>query len=393
MKQFILSLLIILANISSISAGIILPSKISQKNIQYSYKVNESDVINEKTLVTFSGDGIKGNGTGISQGSVMMVLSKSSKLDNYSECYFCNPSKQTLLNKPGVETNKIFPHSLTPFYRLKGLSDDIVYHLDYEKVEVQVPDGKYHQFAILQFPLNPAGTWRVIEESSKQLIEVKNGLLYAPQKVTPPEPDPQFDLSVESIKVTPTSNYLDGDVKASVTIKNNGNKTANNCCVRFFLSKYNSVYKPYQYLFSTVFKLGSLDAGASTTHEETLYFLSQSAASRGSYYIIADVYSSSAEKEDADNTNNQKATLFTVKSSKSLNIINERSFIRINNITEEDLGNTIYITGSNVRSIKQIPINTTGEMMITNQWSDPILFITIVNKDGTKEDLKMNNTK
>ena len=257
-----------------------------------------------------------------------------------------------------------------------------------------IPNGRYYQYMILQYVLNPAGKYTIIKEANNEYIDVKDSVFYAVKKTTPtPEPEKEFDLSVESIKVTPTSNSIDGDIKASVTIKNNGNKTANNCCVRFFLSKYNSVYKPYQYLFSTVFKLNSLDAGASITHEETLYFLSQSFASPGSYYIIADVYSSGAEKQDADDSNNQKATPFTVKSSKSLNIINERSFICINNITEEDLGNTIYITGSNARSIMQIPINTTGEMMITNQWSDPILFITIVNKDGTKEDLKMNNTK
>lgn len=391
MKQFILSLLIILANISNISAKVVLPYQILQTNITYSYNVIEGNVLNDKTVVTFNGNGL--NNTGISSGTCTLVLSKAPYLDNYSECYYSIPYKQILLNKPGVESKKVFPFD-NPQYRLISINNDGYYTLTHRKE--RIPNGRYYQYIILNFALNPAGSWTIIKEASNQMIEVKDGLYYAAKKADPtpePEPEKKFDLSVESIKVTPTSNYIDGDVKASVTIKNNGNKTANNCCVRFFLSKYNSVYKPYQYLFSTVFKLNSLDAGASITHEETLYFLSQSFASPGSYYIIADVYSSGAEKQDADDSNNQKATPFTVKSSKSLNIINERSFIRINNITEEDLGNTIYITGSNARSIKQIPINTTGEMMITNQWSDPILFITIVNKDGTKEDLKMNNTK
>ena len=59
------------------------------------------------------------------------------------------------------------------------------------------------------------------------MIKVKDGLYYAAKKADPtpePEPEKKFDLSVESIKVTPNSNSINGDVKASVTIKNNGTK-------------------------------------------------------------------------------------------------------------------------------------------------------------------------
>lgn len=392
MKQFILSLFIVLANISSISAKVVLPYQISQTNITYSYNVTEGNVLNSKTVVTFNGNGL--NNTGISRGTCTLVLSKTPYLDNYSECYYSAPYRQILLNKPGVESNYIFPLEGNKQYRLISINNDSYYTLTHKRE--QIPNGIYYQYILLKFALNPAGSWAIIKEANNQMIEVKDGLYYAAKKADPtpkPEPEKKFDLSVESIKITPTSNSIDGDIKASVTIKNNGNKAADNCCVRFFLSKYNTVYKPYQYLFSTVFKLGSLDAGKSTSHEETLKFLSQSAASPGSYYVIADVYSSTAEKEDSDDTNNQKATPFTMKSGKSLNIIHEKSLIRINNITEEDLGNTIYITGSNAKSIKQIPINTTNEMTITNEWSDQILFITIVNTDGTRKDIKMNNIK
>lgn len=391
-KQFILSLLIILANISNISAEVVPPYQILQTNITYSYNVTEGNVLNSKTVVTFNGNGL--NNTGISRGTCTLVLSKTPYLDNYSECYYSAPYKQILLNKPGVESNYIFPLEGNKQYRLISINNDSYYTLTHRRE--QIPNGIYYQYILLKFALNPAGSWAIIKEANNQMIKVKDGLYYAAKKADPtpePEPEKKFDLSVESIKVTPNSNSINGDVKASVTIKNNGNKTVNNCCVRFFLSKYNTVYKPYQYLFSTVFKLGSLDAGKSTTHEETLNFLSQSAASPGSYYIIADVYSSTAEKEDSDDTNNQKATPFTIKSGKSLNIINNRSSIQITNITEEDLGNTIYITGSNARSIKEIPINTTNEINITNNWSDPILFITIIDKDGNRKDTKINNTK
>ena len=377
MKRIIL--FVVLCIISTFAKS----EKIAVKNvitsdIQYTYSPFTNNP-NDGAEFTYTGDGLND----IMKGYVYYVISSSTNFDD-SEYSYVIPFGRFYVASGTTKFSETYN-----WYNCKkflGITNNSVILGD----NTSAVNGIYYQCMILYYYSKSEKKWKITAFKEKNNKDVIVG------SVSPnPEPEPgsKYDLTIESIKVTPTSNYLDGDVKASVTIKNNGNKTANNCCVRFFLSKNNTVNKPYQYLFSTVFKLGSLNAGASITHEETLYFLSQSAASPGSYYIIADVYSSSAEKEDADNTNNQKATPFTVKSSKSLNIINERSFIRINNITEEDLGNTIYITGSNARSIKQIPINTTGEMMITNQWSDPILFITIVNKDGTKEDLKMNNTK
>lgn len=82
MKQFILSLLIILANISNISAEVVPPYQILQTNITYSYNVTEGNVLNSKTVVTFNGNGL--NNTGISRGTCTLVLSKTPYLDNYS---------------------------------------------------------------------------------------------------------------------------------------------------------------------------------------------------------------------------------------------------------------------------------------------------------------------
>lgn len=199
MKQFILSLFIILANISNISAKVVLPYQILQTNITYSYNVVVGNVLNNGTVVTFNGNGL--NNTGISSGTCTLVLSKSPYLDNYSECYYSIPYKQIRLNKPGVESKNVFPLKDNDQHRLISINDDGFYTFTHRKE--RIPNGKYYQYIILNFALNPAGSWAIIKEANNQMIEVKDGLYYAAKKADPtpePEPEKKFDLSVESIK-------------------------------------------------------------------------------------------------------------------------------------------------------------------------------------------------
>lgn len=353
-------------------------NKVLTSEIKYTYTVEYPDLFPGKNTFTFTGKGLDD----IMRGYLYYVISKSSDF--------------THSNSYAIRLNRFSPQSSGPTIRsyncyweddshqFLGLTDNVILGTSF----TAPVDGTYYQCMVLYYYSNSEKKWKLTafkEQSDKKII------IGTPDPEPPTPPTPQkFDLSLESITITPTSTSSSGNISASVKIKNKGNKDITNCYVRFFLSKYNTVTKPYQCLFSPELSIGTVNAGGTISSSTTL-FLSQAFASAGSYYVIADIYSRSSN-DDSDESNNQKSTGLKITGTKTLNIMNKQSSIHINNITNDDLGNTIFITGSNASFIKKETITTTEDINIINIWSDPVLFITIVNKDGVKQTFKLNNT-
>lgn len=368
-----------------------------QKNITYSYNAKNGEELNYKTQFRFDGPGLD---IGISRGRCRIVLSKSPNLDDFTECYSYLAGNQISIPNKGAERGNIIPSQIDRYRKTTGieLENNVFYTVLTSTERGKIPDGKYYQYMILNYVLNPAGKFTVIKEVNNEMINAKNGILYAiketPKPDPKPEPEKKYDLAVESISISPTTVIQSGSVSVNVQIKNKGEKEANSCYVRFFLSKYQTVEMPYQGMFTTELSCSTLNAGASSSLSGTL-FLNSSFAPAGSYYVIADVYSrSGGAHDDKDETNNRKATSLKITgSSRSLDVVSDQSAIRINGITKEDEGGTIFITGSNTRSIKEVVIDGTYEICIKNEWSDPILFITVIDKNGMKREAKINNSK
>ena len=265
-------------------------------------------------------------------------------------------------------------------YKFLGVTKDEV---KIGTTSVSAINGTYYQCMVLYYYDSSTKDWEMIafrQQNDERVI------------IGEPDPEPQyFDLKINTLSLTPTTTSTNGSVVAKVQVENTGNQNITDCYIRFFLSKSNTLEKPYLCLFSPEMQIGTINGGQTITSSSPTLWMNQAFASAGSYFIIADIYTRSSQK-DSDNSNNQKVTTIKLTSStRSLTVTNDPSYINIRNISEDDLGSNVYISGNKTTRIKESVINQVGEMNIQNDWSDPILFITIVSKDGVKQTFKLIN--